>query len=253
MMIWDHTISTRSIQFGGACVLHDADMKPRIPQKSVSSPGVPERSTQRRRTPGRPPRAEADAPRQNILDAALQVFIGRGFAAASMEGIAREARVAKLTLYRHFETKKQLFVEGARRAQLSLRDRIGVLEDRGMPLERVLREIIQKLYEAYTHPEYLAVLRMVIAESVRFPKLGRAMLDDYTHVSLPLVAYLQQLKDRGQIAIESPHDAAMQIAGLACGAGRYVLISPPRSLAGRRHAVESLVRLFTRAWQVDAP
>lgn len=232
---------------------HHAHMKRSVPQESVSSQGVPERSTQQRRAPGRPPRAQADAPRQNILDASLQVFIARGFAAASMEGIAREAGVARLTLYRHFQTKEQLFVEVARRAQLRLRDRIGVLEDRGLPLEPVLREIIQKLYEAYTHPEYLAVLRMVIAESVRFPRLGRAMLDDYTHVSLPLVAYLQQLKDRGQIAIESPHDAAMQIAGLACGAGRYVLISPPRSLAGRRHAVESLVLLFTRAWRIDPP
>ena len=181
----------------------------------------------------------------------MRVFLARGFAAASMEGIAREAGVAKLTLYRHFETKQSLFVEVARRAQLSVRERLGTMVDRGLPLDRVLREIISRLYDGYTHPEYLAVLRMVIAEAGRFPELGRAMLDDSREVSEPLVEYLQQLKDRGQIAVDSPLDAVTQICGLAMGAGRYVLITPSRRPASRRHAIESLVALFTRAWRVS--
>lgn len=203
----------------------------------------------RRRAPGRPRRDEADAARQSILDAALQVFIEHGFGAASMEGIARSAGVAKLTLYRHFETKEDLFVQVARRAQLSVRERLGTMVDRGLPLDAVLREIITRLYDGYTHPEYLAVLRLVIAEARRFPKLGRAMLDDSREVSEPLAEYLQQLKDSGQIEIESPQEAVTQICGLAMGAGRYVLIAPSRRADRRRHAVESLVDLFTRAWR----
>lgn len=91
-------------------------------------------STRRRRAPGRPRRDEADAARQSVLDAALKVFQQRGFEAASMEGIARAAGVAKLTLYRHFETKDQLFVEVARRAQVSVRERLGTMVDHGRPL-----------------------------------------------------------------------------------------------------------------------
>jgi AcrR family transcriptional regulator len=181
----------------------------------------------------------------------LRVFLDRGFAAASMEGIAREAGVAKLTLYRHFQSKEDLFVEVARRAQLSVRERLGAMVDRGQPLDQVLREIISRLYDGYTHPEYLAVLRMVIAEAGRFPKLGRAMLDDSREVSAPLVQYLQVLKDSGQIDIDSPSDAVTQICGLAMGAGRYVLTTPSRRPASRRHAIESLVTLFTRAWRVS--
>lgn len=207
------------------------------------------RALPRRRAPGRPRRDEADAARQSILDAALQVFIERGFGAASMEGIARSAGVAKLTLYRHFETKEDLFVQVARRAQLSVRERLGTMVDRGLPLDAVLREIITRLYDGYTHPEYLAVLRLVIAEARRFPKLGRAMLDDSREVSEPLAEYLQQLKDSGQIEIDSPQEAVTQICGLAMGAGRYVLIAPSRRADRRRHAVESLVDLFTRAWR----
>lgn len=204
------------------------------------------------RAPGRPRRDQAEAVRQSMLDAALQRFIAHGFEAASMEGIARAAKVAKLTLYRHFETKEELFVEVARRAQLVVRERLGTEVDLSAPLEQVLREIIAKLYDGMTHPDYLAVMRMVVAEAGRFPKLGRAMLDDSSDLSEPLVAYLQRLKDLGQIDIDSPYDAATQIAGLASGAGRYVLIGPPRHPASRKRAIESLVRLFTRAWRVGA-
>lgn len=206
----------------------------------------------RRARPGRPRRDQADAARQSVLDAALRVFIAHGFAAASMEGIAREAGVAKLTLYRHFETKEQLFVQVARRAQLSVRERLGSMVDRGLPLEQVLRDIISRLYDSYTHPEYLSVLRLVIAEARRFPKLGRAMLDDSREISEPLVEYLQQLKERGQIDVESPLEAVTQICGLAMGAGRYVLIAPSRTPESRRRAVESLVSLFTRALRVSS-
>lgn len=223
--------------------------KPRGLTPAPASTGPVERPPRNR---GRPRRAQADAARRSILDAALRVFGEHGFESASMEGIARDAGVAKLTLYRHFETKNRLFEEVVRRAQLSVRERLGTMVDRGLPLDEVLREIITRLYDGYTHPEYLAVLRMVIAEAGRFPRLGRAMLDDSREVSEPLVHYLQQLKDNGQIDVESPLDAVTQICGLAMGAGRYVLTTPSRRPSRRRHAIESLVTLFTRAWRVQA-
>lgn len=225
-------------------------------QAAVGSPDlpvVPEPPKAAARTRGRPTREEGEALRKSILDAALQVFIARGLKAASMEGIAREAGVAKITLYRHYETKEQLFVEVARRAQLSVRARLGTMADADVPLETALRAIITKLYDGYTHPDYLAVMRMVIAEAGRFPKLGRAMLEDSQHISEPLVAYLQALKDKGQVDIDSPYDAAVQISGMASGAGRYLLLTPSRHPASRKRWVESLVGLFLKAWRTPKP
>ncbi|WP_295681717.1 TetR/AcrR family transcriptional regulator [uncultured Nevskia sp.] len=227
---------------------------------AVSSPDLPvitepPKAAARRvaRTRGRPTREEGEVLRKSILDAALQVFIARGLKAASMEGIAREAGVAKITLYRHYETKEQLFVEVARRAQLSVRARLGTVANDDVPLETALRAIITKLYDGYTHPDYLAVMRMVIAEAGRFPKLGRAMLEDSQHISEPLVAYLQALKDKGLVDIDSPYDAAVQISGMASGAGRYVLLTPSRHPASRKRWVESLVSLFVKAWRMPKP
>lgn len=202
---------------------------------------------------GRPTAAQSRGLRDSILNAALRCFLAHGFEASSMEGIAREAQAARMTLYRHFETKEQLFVQVVRRAQLGVRNSLGPMVDKGAPLDQVLREIIQKLYDGYTQPQYLAVTRLVVAEAVRFPKLGRAMLNDSKYVAQPLVEYLAQLKKTGQIDIDSPYDAATQICGMASGAGRYVLIKPSGHPVSRRHWVESLVQLFTRAWSVPSP
>lgn len=216
-------------------------------------PGAQAAPSMPARPRGRPTREAGEALRKDILDAALQAFITHGLKAASMEGIARQAGVAKITLYRHYETKEQLFVEVARRAQLSVRARLGTMADAEVPLEVALREIITRLYDGYTHPDYIAVMRMVIAEAGRFPKLGRAMLRDAEQVSEPLVDYLQKLKDRGLVDIDSPFDASVQISGLASGAGRFVLLAPSRHPASRKRWVESLVALFVHAWQVRKP
>jgi AcrR family transcriptional regulator len=203
------------------------------------------------RARGRPTREEADLLRQSILKAALEQFISQGFQAASMEAIARSAGVAKITLYRHFDTKEVLFLQVVRRAQLRVRNSLDAVIDRNAPLERVLREVIEKLYLGYTDPQYLAVSRIVIAEAGRFPRLGRALLNDTKYMTQPLVEYLEYLKERGQVDMPSAYDAATQVAGLASGAGRYVLVAPSRHPQSRRRWVESLVTLFTLAWRAD--
>src|ERR687894_3210836 len=44
-----------------------------------------------------------------ILDAAAELFLAHGFAAVSMEAVARQAEVSKATLYAHFSGKDALF------------------------------------------------------------------------------------------------------------------------------------------------
>lgn len=216
-------------------------LQPQRPASQMSSaePG-------RRR--GRPTRAQSDDLRERMLDSAYAMFLAHGFEAAAMEAIARTAGVAKLTLYRHFATKDELFEQVVGRAQRRVRRSLQArIDDRG-PLEAVLRESIARLHEGFTRDEYLAVMRMVIAGSSRFPHLARAMLDDAKLAARPLADYLRRAKARGEVRLESPDEAATQLAGLASGAGRYVLTTPSGHPASRRHTIEALVVLFVQAW-----
>lgn len=56
-----------------------------------------------------PPRGDARARRAEILDAALQVFGQYGYRRASMDDIAREAGIAKGTIYLSFTSKEEVF------------------------------------------------------------------------------------------------------------------------------------------------
>jgi AcrR family transcriptional regulator len=50
-----------------------------------------------------------DARRASILDGAAAAFATAGFTATSMEAIARSAGVSKLIVYRHFDSKDELY------------------------------------------------------------------------------------------------------------------------------------------------
>lgn len=56
----------------------------------------------------RPPRAKT---RQDLLDAAAQVFARRGFEGASVEAVAAEAGLSTGAVYSNFQSKEELFLD----------------------------------------------------------------------------------------------------------------------------------------------
>src|SRR5215475_2618995 len=58
-------------------------------------------------------RRAADRP-QEILDAALTVFVTKGFAATKLDDVAAAAGISKGLLYRYFDNKAELFKEVVR-------------------------------------------------------------------------------------------------------------------------------------------
>src|SRR5882724_10017346 len=64
--------------------------------------------------PAKPPSsraARAAERREAIIDAALDEFVARGFAATRLDDVAKRAGVAKGTIYLHFKDKEALFQE----------------------------------------------------------------------------------------------------------------------------------------------
>lgn len=73
---------------------------------SQSPPGTHRPAPARRGAPGRP---KDPGKRAAILEAAKRLFIAHGYEGASMDQIAADARVSKLTVYSHFGDKDSLF------------------------------------------------------------------------------------------------------------------------------------------------
>ena len=73
--------------------------------------------------PGRRERKKART-RQTIYQAAMALFVERGYDAVTVEEVCRRADVAKGTFFLHFPTKDALLVEYGREATDDLRARL---------------------------------------------------------------------------------------------------------------------------------
>ncbi len=112
------------------------------------------------------------------MEGARRVFLREGFAAASTDVISREAGVSKRTLYAYYPSKEELFGDVLRRLTIE-NPQTRVLESvRGADpesreeLREALLGLAKKLVPTMMSPEYLALLRTIIADSHRFPQLG---------------------------------------------------------------------------------
>jgi AcrR family transcriptional regulator len=151
--------------------------------------------------PGEGRAAKAAARREAILDAALDEFSARGFAAARLDDVARRAGVAKGTIYLYFADKEALFQELIR---FQLNPVIGTFEV-ALASDLPLRAIIDRAVELFVREIYgthrKEVIRLIISEGPRFPALAEFYYREVLARILPaLRARLTRALERGEIA-----------------------------------------------------
>ena len=119
-------------------------------------------------------RAERAAERRAaIIEAALDEFIARGFAATRLDDVAKRAGVAKGTIYLHFKDKEALFQELIRTAIVPLVGRLARAaagrRDRCATWSRVLRDTFIQEVATTRRGD---IVRLIVAEGPRFPALA---------------------------------------------------------------------------------
>jgi AcrR family transcriptional regulator len=118
-------------------------------------------------------RVTQDERRAAILDAALDLFSKHGFAAARLDDVANKAGVAKGTLYLYFPDKEALFEELLLSlAQPVLRRLEALSLDSSQPADLVLQRILQLFQEEVLGSNREWLLRLIITEGPRFPKIA---------------------------------------------------------------------------------
>lgn len=202
-----------------------------------------------RRSPGRPPQQATSALRELYLTAAFETFVDKGYAGAGIDEIARRARAGKMTFYRAFGSKDDLFRLVVRRALERLRDKLRPpAVDLGAAPQLVLPGLIAWMHAGFTDPDYLQLQRLLVAAADRFPELGEAWLTDDNWMVEPVHAYLSAAAARGELAIEDPYAASLQLAALASGGGRFLMKKPGQSAERRAQWVQAILRFAMAAW-----
>ncbi|HEY2255711.1 MAG TPA: TetR/AcrR family transcriptional regulator [Variovorax sp.] len=208
----------------------------------------------RKRARGRPSPQQAHDLREAFLAAALESFLAHGYAGTSIEAIAREAGVAKITIYRQFDNKEALFREVAHRAVSDARATMqATLVHRGSDQRQVLLELIERLYLSASEPKTLALMRLVIAEATRFPELAKSVYSENSYVLAPVVDYLAEAHREGRLHVPDAQLAALQLSTLAFGGVRFFISKPLAGPEERRVWAEGILQLVMRGWAPVPP
>lgn len=188
--------------------------------------------------------------RRAILTSASELFVARGYGAVSMDVIARAAGVSKATLYAHFESKDRLF---ATIIQVACRET--VMPEDGLPgceveIDAALRTVGGRILRFFLRPRTLAIYRLVLAESVRFPELGEAFYYNGPAAARTILA--GWMARRPALRLPDPDTAADQFLGLL-RTGLYSRASLGLDGAPSDRdidaTVEAAVRTFTAAYR----
>ncbi len=121
------------------------------------------------------PRARAKL--EQIRGGAQRVFLERGFAGASTDAIASESGVSKQTLYAYYPSKEALLADVLRHLihenpQSPLWE-VGEMQlDTPKELRGALDSLARRAVASLMQPDYLALIRVVIAETPRLPQVG---------------------------------------------------------------------------------
>jgi AcrR family transcriptional regulator len=144
----------------------------------------------------------ADDRRAQILAAASQVFAHKGFAAARLEDVAERAQVAKGTIYLHFRDKEDLFTELIRGAASPLLLRLGELSVApNISTDELLAAIFAAFRREILDTERKEILRLVIAEGPRFPRIAAFYYEEVVKKGLQIMrAIMQRAALRGEVS-----------------------------------------------------
>ncbi len=114
-----------------------------------------------------------------LLAAALEVFVEKGFAATKLADVARRAGVTKGTVYLYFDSKEALF-------KAVVRETIVPVIAQGEALARAFtgsaRELVERLVREYWRlvgeTALAGIPKLMMAEAATFPELTRFYYDE---------------------------------------------------------------------------
>ncbi|HEY4214025.1 MAG TPA: TetR/AcrR family transcriptional regulator [Steroidobacteraceae bacterium] len=163
-----------------------------------------------------PPPGGLDADRRRqLIGMAEEVFLEKGYHAATVDEIARRAGMSKKTIYVMFDSKAALFdaLLSARLAPLA-----EPIPDDGRPMEDVLVDFLAAVARLVLSPQHIALTRLMIAESPRSPDIEIALTRQAVcNGDWALEVWLSRQAKCGALTCEDAHEAASMLFGMSVG------------------------------------
>jgi AcrR family transcriptional regulator len=193
---------------------------------------------------------------ERILEVATELFLAQGYGLTTIEALARRAGISKRTFYHRFADKAVLFGAVVHRVVEGMRPPPGIPLLEGATLHEVLQRLAGLILHAALSPPALALHRLIVAESARFPELARAAnAQGASHEAIVLISgALAREIDNADLAAPAREFAALQFLQLVVTVPqrRALGFDSPMSHAELEAWADSSVRLFLngcRGWR----
>lgn len=160
-------------------------------------------------------RRRAEARPDEVLDAALAVFVEKGYAAAKVDEVARRAGVSKGTVYLYFPSKEALIEGIVRRAvapiaQRALPDLEAFDGDPRLPITMLMMLLVEQL----GRPETIAVPMLVLREVTGFPAIAKFYRAEVLDKVMPaLIGLIRRGVENGTLRQIDPEMTVRSIIG----------------------------------------
>lgn len=184
--------------------------------------------------------------RQAILDAAMKIFAQRGYAAATIRAIAREANIAQGTIYLYFPSKRDILLALYRSMILESLEEIMARPEKGddeafltaLLVDRIrrFRQNAQAVRFAFTELPFHDELREKFYREIALEQLGR------------IQAFLKDRVAQGKFRPLRPEIAARAFQGMYVifALAEVVYNDPEVARLTPEEIADEVVRLFLR-------
>jgi AcrR family transcriptional regulator len=121
----------------------------------------------------------ADARPRELLEAALALFVERGYAATRLDEVAQRAGVAKATLYLYYENKLELFKAVVRHSLVSSIDEFAKAHPaENASARKLLVDLLTAFVQRVADSPLSGIPKLVMSEAGNFPELARFYHDE---------------------------------------------------------------------------
>ena len=136
-------------------------------------------------------RRRAEARPDEVLDAALDLFIERGFANTRVEDIAARAGLSKGAVYLYFPSKEAVLEGIVRRAIVPIATRAMELAGNYSGDPRTIISLVMKTVAGrLTEPRTIAIPKLMMREMINFPDFAKMYREEVLDLVIPMIMQL---------------------------------------------------------------
>ena len=168
---------------------------------------------------------------QELLDAALDLFVEKGFAATRSEEVAARAGASKGTLYLYYPSKEELLKEVIRHNVVNqIAEGVEIVRAFEGPSTVLLGDILRLWWERCGETRASGILKLMMSEVRNFPEIAQFWVEEVTQPADRMVAEIVQRGiDRGEFRAVKVDDVV------------HALIAPLLFLVMNKHSLGACV------------